>query len=489
MRTKISHKLFTINIGIIVVLTSVCIYFFSQQSQSMFSGALNGIDAEVMKNLSVTLSQHYKENRSWDKYVSNKISWDETVTHSFFSTFFALMEKAKARLKQSDDFGMAPPNMSAPPGGAWDFPFGSFLQRVSLLDKDKKYVITAEILKEDVSYQPIKLDGKLIGWLSVGKINVDILPLGEYFFKQQVTIIYWVLMLGGFIACLVSFILSRHIMQPITKLIQGAKEIASRNYQHRLTVKSNDELQMLAESFNFVAKELDRFETQRKQWLLDISHELRTPLSIVISETSAICDQLTKCDISAVQAIQLDLQQIKRLVDDLHELSKIDELGLSFDKEKVNLQDLLNQQLTHYEKKFDARNIKLNRDFSAQSMFVFGDRGRLIQVVQILFENCCRYTASPGELWIRCHKQSGGVVLVIEDSGPGVPEESLNRLFDRLYRTDASRNRATGGAGLGLSICKEILTAHNAEISASRSSQGGLCLTVMFEEQEGIEDK
>lgn len=480
MRIKISYKLVAINIGIIVVLTSLCTYWFSRSSHSMFGGAVNGIDLEVMEHLSSALSQHYLEYGSWNTFVSNKSAWDETVNSSFFSIFFALVEKAKSKADQSHAEPIHPPEFNVAPGSQWDFPFGTFLQRVSLLDAQRQYLIKAEILKDDLNYQSIEFEGKVIGWLNVGKINLDNLPLGEYFFKQQMAALYWVMVFGGLIASLLSFILSRYITSPIGKLIHGANEIAKHNYQFKLSIKSNDELGVLAHRLNFLASKLDRYENQKKQWLMDISHELRTPLSILISETSAICDKLTKCEISAIEIIRQDLIQMKRLVDDLHDLSKIDELGFKFHKEELDLRALLVKQINYYENIFSQKGIALHCELSVAPLAILGDHDRIVQAVRILFENCLRYVASPGEIWVRCHRNAGEVFMMIEDSGPGVPDESLDKLFDRLYRIDSARSRAHGGAGLGLAICKEIFVAHDATVSASRSAKGGLCIQILF---------
>ena len=167
-------------------------------------------------------------------------------------------------------------------------------------------------------------------------------------------------------------------------------------------------------------------------------------------------------------------------MDDLYDLAKIDEMGFSFRKEKINFKSLVCDQVIHYQQALSNRGIELHQDFPSDEVIINGDADRIVQVVRVLLENCCSYTASPGGVWLTIRSDGQGFQFVVEDSGPGVPQESLDKLFDRLYRTDASRNRATGGAGLGLAICKEIVQAHEGKILAMHSDKGGLCVQITF---------
>ncbi len=472
MLSKISHKLLTINILIILALTSIFIGFSYFSSDSLFSNALNGIDAEVMKNLNTPLKEHYREHRSWDGFTQNTPAWEETINKGFYTTFFSLMKKAKINQtqKQKSNLKGPPPKM--------EFSFGTFLQRAALLSRDKSVLIESEMPSKSVSYHAIKLDREVVGWLRVGKINVDMFPLADYFFKQQLSISSWASAAGGIIAIILSYLLSNHITTPIKTLTSGAKRVSQRDFNTTIEIHTKDEFQDLANSFNTISKELKRYENRQKQWLMDISHELRTPLTILTCEISSICENITQFDVSAIESLQEEIKQINRLVDDLEELSNIDRMNFNLRSDKVDVHKLISHYLDRYQTDFLERGVKVHRELHPRPIIIIGDTDRIAQVLSNLLDNSIHYTDSPGQIWFESKIVNNTAILTLDDSGPGVPTESADRIFDRLYRVDNSRSRSTGGTGLGLSICEGIIKAHGGTISARNNEKGGLSIRI-----------
>lgn len=478
MRIKLIHKLLGINIGIILVLTMVFVSLSYVASKSMYSNALNGIDLAVMEDLAATLSQEYAQKKSWDTWIEQKSEWNDTVNHSFYKVFFNLMAEAAASSFDKEQRATpipAPPPKSTP---AWDMPFGTFLQRATLLDANKRVLIAPEIAKRDVNYQVIKLDGKIIGWLSIGKIDMDFLPLAQYFFYQQLKVVNWSIALGGILAALLSFMFSRHLTRPIRALTQGAHQIAQRNFSTRININSNDELQELAERFNTIATELASYHRQQKQWLTDISHELKTPLTLLVGEIFAICDNLTQCDENTAHNLQHEVLHIKRLVDDLYELSKGEEIGLNIRRQTLDLKPFIEHLASPYRTLFSDKDIQMEEVYTGDDFYVLADADRLTQVLRNLLENCLKYMDTPGRLKIHLMEQPQVVMIQLDDSGPGVSSEAAKHMFDRLYRADTITGRSGGGAGLGLAICKSIIDAHGGSIFATTSELGGLSIKI-----------
>jgi len=289
---------------------------------------------------------------------------------------------------------------------------------------------------------------------------------------------YWLGALGGCIATLFSYFLSRHITAPINLLNKGAQKIALRDFTTHISIPTNDEFKDLACSVNNISKELSKYDLRQKQWLMDISHELRTPLTILYGELEAISDGVITLDNEAIKSLQEEVTLIMRLVNDLHQLSVIDKANFECEKNKINLTQLINHQITKFKSKFVLKNIKLLSQLPHKSVIINGDYDRLSQVIQNILENGLRYIDSPGKLIINTELINDHIHIFFQDSGPGVTEAALPQLFDRLYRTDESRNRKTGGVGLGLAICKNIIQAHDGNIFATLNEFGGLSINI-----------
>lgn len=211
--------------------------------------------------------------------------------------------------------------------------------------------------------------------------------------------------------------------------------------------------------------------------LADISHELRTPLAVLRGELEAIQDGVRKFTPETVASLQAEVGTLTKLVDDLHQLSMSDEGALAYQKAPVDLIPLLEVAGGAFRERFASRGLKLQFSLP-DSITVFGDRDRLMQLFNNLLENSLRYTDSGGSLQISAGQRDKTVRLTFADSAPGVSDDQLQKLFERFYRTEGSRNRASGGSGLGLAICLNIVEAHNGRIIAAHSPFGGVSITV-----------
>lgn len=292
------------------------------------------------------------------------------------------------------------------------------------------------------------------------------------------TLAYSVLGVGVIFAALINYFLARHITNPLQLIEKASKELSNLNFKTRSTVRRNDEIGELSDSINHVAKELLNFEIRQKHWLMDISHELRTPLTILIGEMEAISDGIYPCSVDGINSLKEEVQQIKRLVDDLHELTNMNRVGFKLDCVPLEILDFMQHQFSRYEGILKNRQIQPHIKLPHSAVYVTADANRLAQVIQNLFENCSRYVNPPGEVHITLHQDAKYCHINCDDTGPGVSEDALIHLFDPLFRVDNSRNRNTGGAGLGLAICRNIISAHGGSISAHKSNLGGLCITI-----------
>jgi two-component system sensor histidine kinase BaeS len=290
---------------------------------------------------------------------------------------------------------------------------------------------------------------------------------------------------GGIIllaSSLFALIFSRHLLRPIRLLADATKALTQRNFGIRIHVQSSDELGNLAERFNFMAKKMEDYEQNQLQWLSDISHELRTPLSVLIGEIEAIQDGVRKADEKSLKSLCDEAKHLEKLVNDLHTLSLAEAGAISMKMVSVKPISMLNEVLYHFKNRIEGSEMSLDVSLKPKSdeLTVMGDPLRLVQLFSNIIENALIHTEKPGRLIIKQTNTKDKISLIFEDTGPGVPEESLPRLFERLYRTDSSRSRMTGGSGLGLAICKSIVELHHGTIQAQNGDEGGLKIEIML---------
>ena len=329
--------------------------------------------------------------------------------------------------------------------------------------------------------KPIEADGKLVGWLGLRKHELPTRHLEFEFIRQQSQTFYVLGAVALILAFFVTFILSRHLLAPVKELEKGTRDLISRGFDTRIAVKSRDELGQLAAGFNAMAQALEKHQQTQQQWLVDISHELRTPLAILRGEIEAMQDGVRTVTRQGLDSLHMEVMHLSRIVRDLHDLSLIESRSFSSELAAVNLQEILTETLDCFRTRLNQRGIRLDMHETIEGdILILADADRLKQVFSNLLENTLRYAKVPGVLKISLEAGSGELSASFEDSGPGVPEESLALLFDRLYRVDRARSREHGGSGLGLAICKSIVESFGGKIGASNSSAGGLKVSMVF---------
>jgi two-component system sensor histidine kinase BaeS len=353
---------------------------------------------------------------------------------------------------------------------------------IALFDAEKRPLTHGDFSSQG-SYKliPIEADSQVIGWLGVKKHMHPSHHLDIEFMRHQSQVFYAAGAFALILAVLVTLALSRHLLRPVKELEKGARALSSRRFDTRITVNSSDELGRLAADFNAMAGALERHQQTQQQWLVDISHELRTPLAILRGEIEAMQDGIRTVTTKALDSLHFEVLHLSRIVGDLHDLASIESWNSRAEQEPVDLPEVLKETLETFKTRLELRGMRIDLDAAVgQKVPISADAGRLTQLFSNLLENTLRYATAPGVLKICLQVLSGEVLLSFEDSGPGVPKESLPFLFDRLYRVDRARSREHGGSGLGLAICKSIVESFGGKIEASNSLRGGLRISMSF---------
>lgn len=350
--------------------------------------------------------------------------------------------------------------------------------RLGLLDADGKLVAGYQRLGPDALREPVMVDGRRVGWLAMAAFQSVSVAGGNRFRDRQLVTS---LVIGGVALVLaggVALWFGRVLLAPLRRVTAATHALAAGAYATRVETHSRDEIGQFAADFNSLAQALDRNEKMRRDFIADISHELRTPLGVLHGELEAVEDGVRPLGIETVASLQAEVSTLNKLVSDLYDLSLSDVGALTYRKVDIDLVDLLASCVERQRDRFAARGLALELAAPGKAIKVFGDERRLQQLFDNLCENSLRYTDAGGRLRIAVQPEAGRVAIDFSDTAPGVPPEALPHLFDRFFRVDPSRNRAHGGAGLGLAICRNIVVAHDGTMQADASPLGGLRLVV-----------
>ena len=267
------------------------------------------------------------------------------------------------------------------------------------------------------------------------------------------------------IALLLTFVLSRRMSSPIGVLAKAARRLGGGDLSQRVQLQGKGEVEMLAQAFNSMAADLERAEQLRRNLVADVAHELRTPLSNIQGYLEAIRDRVMKPNAATIRSLNEEAALLSRLVNELQELSLAEAGELKLVYQAEDIAKLVKQAVTPWQPKIAAKEISLSLDLPDNLPLVNIDWQRINQVLHNLLENAVAHTRKGGTINVSAITQGDWVEVCVSDTGEGIPAEDLPHIFERFYRVDKSRARATGGSGLGLTIAKRLVEAHGGTIT------------------------
>lgn len=330
---------------------------------------------------------------------------------------------------------------------------------------------------QDIIQKPVKYHNQIVGWVISNAADKISREADINFDRQQHITSSLVTMFSLLLALITTFLLARNFLKPIKLILEGTHQLTTGNFTVRVRISSRDELGQLAKDFNQLASTLEKNEHMRRDYMADISHELRTPLAILRGELEAIQDGVRPLSVTTLHSLLAETNILIKLVNDLHQLSLSDRGSLVYRKINISLVQQIESAINSYRSRFADKKITLNITLPSKVM-LNADPDRLAQLWHNLLENSLRYTRSPGSLVIQGYVSQQRFYLIWQDSAPGLSDNQYPCIFERFYRIENSRNRASGGSGLGLSICYNIVEAHNGKIIASTSSLGGVKISI-----------
>jgi two-component system, OmpR family, sensor histidine kinase BaeS len=310
---------------------------------------------------------------------------------------------------------------------------------------------------------PIVVSGQAVGRLELRAVRGDIFGTENTALHKQLNGLLEVsagLALG--LALLAAAIIAATLVRPLRRLTDTAERMSRGDLGARARVGGGSELEQLADAFNHLASTLAREDELRRAAAADIAHELRTPVAGIVSRIEAAQDGVMEDERANLEAMHAEALRLAALIDDVGKLAEAERPDLLISRAPLDLGDVCAQRAAMYAGFFAAKGIAFAT--RAEPTPMHGDARRIEQVVDNLLSNALRYTDPGGSVELRVRKGVSGCIVEVRDTGIGISPEDLPHVFDRFWRSDRSRSRATGGSGIGLAVVRELVRAHQGRV-------------------------
>jgi signal transduction histidine kinase len=326
---------------------------------------------------------------------------------------------------------------------------------------------------------PVMYHNQIIGAVYAYEYDTDQAALLAGFQSnlRRLSVIIAVLVAG------LSALLSQALTRQIGELLRAIRKVREGAYSHRADVRGHDEIAQIGAEFNSLTDRLQKTEESRRRFVSDASHELKTPLAAIRLLTDSIL-QTDNIDPATAREFVTDIgaeaDRLSRITEDLLRLTKLDSDVLA-PAEVVDVLPVLQQVLRMMELVAEEKEISITYE-AAEGCRVLAARDEIRQVIYNLTDNAVKYSGEGGRIEVGLRKEAGKVLLEVADNGVGIPEEDLQRIFERFYRVDKARSRAAGGTGLGLAIVSDTVRRRGGTVEAANRPGGGAVFTVRWPE-------
>ena len=357
-------------------------------------------------------------------------------------------------------------------------------QMVVIADSDRKLI--GQVLKLPIT--ALSISSPISTTLS---ISTDMMPPDqdlplktfsggspEANFLTSVNNSLWLaVLIAGLTALLLAVVFSHTILRPIRSLKVAASRMERGDLSQRVSIKTRGEIGALAHAFNAMADSLSRSEQVRRNLVNDVAHELRTPLMNIRGYLELLQDQVLEPTPQTLASLYEETTLLSRLVADLQDLSLAEAGQLHLARQPISLEEVVGQAVQIVQPHLASKNLTLRVHIPPDLPRVEADQERVAQILRNLLSNAILHTSSQGEISITASVIETMVKISVQDTGVGIAPEHLPYLFERFYRADSSRARATGGTGLGLAIVKQVVEAHDGQIVVESQPGKGTCFT------------
>ena len=337
-------------------------------------------------------------------------------------------------------------------------------------------------VKEDgsnVASAPIMVDGEKVGTVLVRVPGSETLltKFDEDFRDKSYNAMIFAAVIALIIAMVMGAIFARTIAAPVKKITNAAKALKEGDYSARTGMTGSDEIARLGNMFDLMADSVESNRKLERRLVTAVAHELRTPLMAIQSTVEAMIDGVFKPDAERLETLNSEVQRLSRLVDALLKLSRLESRTKPIEQKKVDLTEMLSSVVQTHQAYIHDAGLNLEFEYDPH-VYVFGDADLLRQATANLISNAVRYTPEGGTITIMARKGDLMGQIVVKDTGIGLTPEEAKLVFQRFWRADSGRARATGGLGIGLSVVKEIVEQHNGWVRVEGRPNEGACFTI-----------
>lgn len=457
-----------------MVLLALALFAAAQQLtfERGLLGYVRALEREQAVRVAAALADEYRAAGGWQRLAGNPPAFGRLVGRTL-----GLPGREPGMRPGPPGPGPGPFHDGRGPRGPRDP--ADLRPRLLLLDADGRIVIGNPGVPLDAPAVAVDVDGTTVGRLLLRPLPELETDWDRRFADDQRGAAVLIAVVVLLVALLAAFAWARRLAAPLRTLADGAHRLAAGDFGARVPERGGVEFAALAADFNRMAAALDAARQARRQWMAEVSHELRTPLAVLRGEIDALADGVRKPDAAAIASLAEEVARLTRLTDDLYQLALSDVGALDYRMAPVDLVQLVAEACAAHATSAAAAGLVLAWTAPDAALPPLrGDVQRLRQLVDNLLANACRHTQAPGRIAVALARRDGHAVLAVDDTPPGVAAGQLAHLFEPFYRTDASRNRATGGAGLGLALVARIAAAHGGSVRAEASPLGGLRVVV-----------
>ena len=311
------------------------------------------------------------------------------------------------------------------------------------------------------------------------KYHISPEPAHEMFVSSIHRYLIWTSLCAAVLAVLLSFLLTKRALSPLTRMTSITKEIASGNFDARVPATTKDEVGQLTYAFNRMAESLDKLEKFRRSLMIDVAHELRTPLTNIRGYLEALNDSVLPTSKKNISLLLDEVMRMATLVEDVLQLAKADAAKSRLVLEKIDIVEMIRSVSETIFSRFAVeKNLTVDMDLGERPVIISIDAKQFNRVIRNIVDNAIRYAPENGVVKIRLARENNTIRVSFTNTAKNLAPEDVPFLFERFFRVEKSRSREHGGAGIGLSIVKELIEAHGGTVGALLADD---TITIWFE--------